>query len=104
MGLIIPRSHAIHGTPPAFACTLCPAVFTVDERALYERHVLSHPLEEIQAECPEFQAPGLFGRTAGDQDWRAWVERHRAADPHGLDWDKWGLTGDGKNSSGLGDG
>lgn len=104
MGLIIPHSHKIHDKPPKYACTLCEAVFTGDERGQYERHVLSHSLEEIQAQCPEFQAPGIFGRTAGDQEWRAWVDRHRASDPKGLDWARWGRTDAGKSTSGLGDG
>jgi hypothetical protein len=102
MGLIIPRPDV----PIKFACTMpgCDAIFTADERHQYERHVLSHPLEDVQAISPAHQAPALFGRGGGDTDWTAWVQKHREQDPRGLRWDKWGKTGDGKHSSGDGDG
>lgn len=101
MSIFVPR-HV--DEQPVYFCTLCQARFYVDEKHAYERHVLSHPLEEVQARTLSHQAPGIFGSAGGDQDWRKWVEDHRRTDPLGLHWDKWGRTGDGKNSSGIGDG
>lgn len=98
MGLIIPRPDV----PIKFACALCDAVFTEDERHQYERHVLGHPIEDVQALSPRHQAPVLFGNAGGDEDWSRWVAEHRISDPHG--WARWGKTGDGKSSSGVGDG
>ena len=104
MGLILPRSHTIHGRGPKFACTLCEAVFTEDERGKYERHVTGHALEEVQARSLAHQAPGIFSDEGGDEEWGAWVAKHREIDPEGREWHRWGKTGDGKNSSGIGDG
>lgn len=104
MGLIIPHSHKIHQKPPQYACTLCEAVFTEDERHQYERHVLSHPLEEVQAQTLSHQAPGIFGDKGSDLEWAKWVEDHRRTDPQGLQAHKWLKTDAGKHSSGIGDG
>jgi hypothetical protein len=103
MGLIVPK-HL--NETPRFACTLCPATFYADERHAFEHHCLSHTAEELAAHSPRHQAPGLFDPEyeGGDVDWSRWVARHRLADPQGREWHKWGRTGDGKHSSGLGDG
>lgn len=100
--LILPPSHVIHGTSPSFACTLCEKVFWSHERAAFERHVLSHPVEDMVPHSPQMQAPALFGEEGGDQDWAKWVREHAESDPDG--WERWGRTDDGKHSSGLGDG
>lgn len=102
MGLIIPASHTIHEKAPKFACTLCEAVFTEDERRQYQRHVMSHPMEDVVAHSPRHQAPGLFGPEAGDAEWAKWIRDHNASDPDG--WERWMKTDAGKHSSGLGDG
>lgn len=99
MGIIVPR----HLTEtPVYFCTICDSRFYEDERHQYERHVLSHPVEDLVPHSLAMQNPVLFGDAGGDQDWAAWVKRHAETDPNG--WAKWGLTGDGKHSSGLGDG
>lgn len=104
MTIWLPPSHVIHQKPPKFACTLCPAVFTEDERHQFERHCLSHTQEELAAHSPRHQAPGLFDPEyeGSDVDWGRWVREHAESDPHG--WDRWGKTDEGKSTSGLGDG
>lgn len=104
MGLWVPPSHAIHGTGPQYACTICEKVFTADERSQYERHVISHSQEELTPHSPALQAPGVFGTAGGDEDWTAWVEKHREQDPRGERWHIWGRTEGGKSGGGLGDG
>lgn len=102
MGLILPASHKIHGRGPQYACTLCEATFTVDEKPQYERHVVGHSQEELAKHSPALQAPGIFGTAGGDEEWGKWVDEHRVSDPHG--WERWAKTDDGKSGGGLGDG
>lgn len=104
MGLILPRSHTIHQRGPQFACTICEKVFYEDERHQYEHHVLSHGQEDLAPHSPAMQAPGIFGTAGGDEAWTAWIERHRAVDPEGREWHRWGKTDSGKSGGGLGDG
>lgn len=99
MGLIVPRR--LNETPTLF-CTICPKEFYRDEYAAYERHVISHPLEDLVPHSPAMQAPALFSDAGGDEEWAKWVRDHRESDPHG--WARWGRTDDGKHSSGIGDG
>jgi hypothetical protein len=89
MGLIIPNRM---NETPAFACTICPAEFYATERQQFERHVLSHPPEEIQPHSPAMQAPGIFDpyHESGDVAWQKWIDRKNAEDPHG--WAKWMRT------------
>lgn len=103
MSLWLPPSHVIHGKPPKFACCLCEAVFTEDERFQFERHVLGHPIEDVQAHSPAHRAPGLFDPywEGGDVEWQRWIDKNAAA---GNDPARYMRTDDGKNSSGLGDG
>lgn len=103
MGLIIPHSHVIHQKPPKYACTLCPKVFTEDERFQFEHHVIrEHPVEDLHKHSPRMQAPGIFDPDAGDAEWAKWIREHQASDPDG--WRRWMLTGDGKSGGGIGDG
>lgn len=76
MGLIIPRPYA----PPKFACTLCDATFTADERHQFERHVLGHPPEDLEPHSPRMQAPGIFDpyHESGDVEWQRWIDRNHA--------------------------
>lgn len=101
MSIFVPR-HL--DEQPVYFCTLCDSSFYVDEKHAYERHVLSHPLEEVQAHTLTHQAPGIFGDKGGDEEWGAWVDKHRAIDPEGRDAHKWMRTDAGKHSSGIGDG
>lgn len=101
MSLIIPRRM---NEVPAYACTICPAEFYSDEKHQYERHVLSHPVEDLVPHSPALQSPVLFGNAGGDIEWKAWIDKHKAIDPKGLDWHRWGKTSAGKSGGGLGDG
>lgn len=102
MGLIIPHSHVIHEKPPKYACTLCEAVFSEDERFQYERHCLAHPMEDVLEHSPRHWAPGIFHPDAGDAEWSAWIRDHQASNPEG--WRDWMKTSDGKSGGGVGDG
>jgi hypothetical protein len=77
---------------PRFACTICEAIFTADERHAFERHVLSHPPEEIKPHSPHMSAPGLFDPNAdvGDTDWRDWIDKNNRERPEA--WRKWMKT------------
>jgi len=102
--LWLPPSHKIHNTAPKYACTLCDAVFFEDERLQYERHVVSgHSHEELREHSLQAQAPGIFDPKweGGDVEWGEWIARNAAA---GNDPMRYMRTGDGKNSSGTGDG
>jgi hypothetical protein len=59
MGLIILGTDK----PPRFACTLCEKTFTEDERHQFERHVLSHPPEDIRPHSPRMRARAFTTRT-----------------------------------------
>jgi hypothetical protein len=96
MGLIIPHSHVIHQKPPKYACTLCPAVFTEDERFQFERHVIrGHSVEDLREVSLQAKAPGLFdpNHESGDVEWGRYIDRKHKEDPHG--WAKWMRTDDG---------
>lgn len=97
MGLIIPHSHKIHDKPPAFACCLCPAVFTEDEGRQYQDHCIrGHSIEDLREVSLQAQAPGLFDpnhEASGDVEWGQWIARHAAA---GADPAKYMRTDDGK--------
>lgn len=101
MGIIIPRRM---NEVTAYMCTICPAEFYEDERHQYERHVLGHPTADLVEHSPALKNPVLFGNAGGDEEWKAWVDKHRAIDPKGKDWARWGKTGAGKSGGGLGDG
>lgn len=91
-GLYLPPSHAIHNKPPKYACTICEAVFTEDERRQFERHVLGHPPEEIKPHSPFMQAPGLFDNyhESGDVAWQRWIDKNNAERPD--EWQRWMKT------------
>jgi hypothetical protein len=104
MGLIIPHSHAIHQKPPKYACTLCPMVFTEDERRQFEHHVIrGHSIEDLREHSPQAQAPAIFDPhwEGGDTEWGAWIERNARA---GNDPMRYMRTDDGKSGGGVGDG
>jgi hypothetical protein len=104
MALIVPYSTLTHEESPEFACTLCEAVFTRDERHQFERHVLNHPIEDVQARSPKHMAPGIFDDDDpryNDVEWTQWIRKNAAA---GNDPMVYMRTDDGKHSSGIGDG
>jgi hypothetical protein len=91
-GLILPPSHVIHNKPPKYACTLCDAVFTEDERFQFEHHVLrGHDHAELREHSYAVQAPGLFSPDAGDAEWGRWIAKNNAERPE--DWRRWMKTG-----------
>jgi hypothetical protein len=93
-GLILPPSHVIHGKPPKFACTLCEAVFTEDERHQFEHHVLrGHDHAELREHSLQAQAPGIFDphHESGDVAWQEWIDKNSAERPE--DWRRWMKTG-----------
>ena len=101
----LPPSHAIHNKPPKFACTLCEAVFTEDERFQFERHVMrAHDESDLRPHSPRMQAPALFDpkHDSGDVEWGEWIRRNNESRPE--QWRRWMKTSAGKHSSGLGDG
>lgn len=92
--LILPPSHVIHGKPPKFACTLCEAVFTEDERHQFERHVLAHPAEDVLAHSPAHTMPAFFDNyhpDFNDVDWQRWIDDNHAKRPE--QWRRWMKTG-----------
>jgi hypothetical protein len=104
MGLIIPHSHVIHNTPPAYLCTLCDAVFSADERLLFEQHVIrGHSVEDLREHSLQAKAPAIFDPhwEGGDTDWQEWIDRHAAA---GADPMRYMRTDAGKSGGGTGDG
>jgi hypothetical protein len=102
MALILPPSHQIHNRKPTRFCTLCGAAFFETEMRAYLKHCAGHSLEDVRAQSPTYQAPGIFSKDAGDREWGEYIDRKMAEDPHG--WAKWLKTSDGKHSSGIGDG
>lgn len=93
MALIIPFAHTIHRKPPKYACTLCEAVFTEDERFQYERHCLrGHDHAELREHSLAVQAPGLFDENweGADIEWKRWIDRNNETRPD--EWMKWMKT------------
>jgi hypothetical protein len=88
MGLIILGTDK----PPRFACTLCEKTFTEDERHQFERHVLSHPPEDIRPHSPRMRAPGLYDphHESGDVEWQRWIDENNEVRP--AEWRKWMKT------------
>jgi hypothetical protein len=89
MGLIIVNASQ---EQPRFACTLCDAVFTQDERHQFERHVLQHPVEDMLPHSPKHQAPGIFDpyHESGDVAWQKWIDKNNETRPD--EWAKWMKT------------
>jgi hypothetical protein len=88
MGLIIPNRSQRR----KFLCTICPAEFGEDERHQFERHVLSHPPEDIQPHSPRMRAPGLYDphHESGDVEWQRWIDENNEVRP--AEWRKWMKT------------
>jgi hypothetical protein len=96
MTIWIPPSHVIHNKPPTYLCTLCDAVFTEDERLLFEQHVIrGHSVEDLREHSLHAKAPGIFDPhwEGGDVEWQRWIDQHAAA---GADPMRYMRTDDGK--------
>lgn len=105
----IAGSSTIHKTPGRFICEICAKRLPPEDRegALFQtaaelwRHVEGTPgrpgcadrsPEIVKSMSPALQAPGLFDENyhGSDLEWKAWIDRHREADPHG--WERWMKT------------
>lgn len=108
----VPPSSRIHKTPGRFMCEVCAKRLPPQEReaALFQtsaelwRHLEGTPGKpgcaerhrEIVVEMsPALSAPGLFDENypGSDLEWKAWIDRHREADPE--NWREWMKTDEG---------
>lgn len=105
----VPPSSRIHDTPGQYVCEVCWNRLPEQERdgarfntpAELWRHVEGTPgrpgctdrhHDTVVQMSPALQAPGLFNENyeGGDLEWKAWIDRHREADPEG--WREWMKT------------
>jgi hypothetical protein len=95
-GLILPPAFAIHGERPATHCTLCGHPFferEIGPGGAFERHVMSHPIEDMHPHSLHTQAPGLFdsnSEASGDVEWGQYIRRMNEERPEG--WRRWMRT------------
>jgi hypothetical protein len=72
---------------------LCGHWFYAGEERAYERHVMSHPIEDMHPHSLHTQAPGLFDsnhEASGDVEWGQYIRRMNEERPEG--WRRWMRT------------